>query len=215
MSSWCLRDFPVSGQMTAFAISGKLIMSVFVLDWWLYLVWAEIEKQWFAWAIVSAIISWDKFCCLALRRTITWRVSGVTTRRRGVCCLRCEFGVYCDGIICWRNVCPGSVTVTLGGETVVCTLWGALFSISSWGESEIFAFFGFADTKIFANRLRAIACSSPTWQNGPAGRRFNKACVRSAAAWVANSRDDGNGNVNLCGKNSTVSTILFDLVFVM
>jgi hypothetical protein len=33
MSSWCLRDFPVSGQMTAFAISGKLVMSVFVLYW--------------------------------------------------------------------------------------------------------------------------------------------------------------------------------------
>jgi hypothetical protein len=33
MSFWCLRDLPVSGQMTAFAISGKLIMSVFVLDW--------------------------------------------------------------------------------------------------------------------------------------------------------------------------------------
>jgi hypothetical protein len=32
MSSWCLRDFPVSGQITAFAISGKMIMSVFVLD---------------------------------------------------------------------------------------------------------------------------------------------------------------------------------------
>jgi hypothetical protein len=33
MSSWCLRDFPVSGQITAFTISGKLIMSVLVLDW--------------------------------------------------------------------------------------------------------------------------------------------------------------------------------------
>jgi hypothetical protein len=32
MSSWCLRDLPVSGQITAFAISGEMIMSVFVLD---------------------------------------------------------------------------------------------------------------------------------------------------------------------------------------
>jgi hypothetical protein len=31
MSSWCLRDLPVSGQMTAFAISGEMIMSVLVL----------------------------------------------------------------------------------------------------------------------------------------------------------------------------------------
>jgi hypothetical protein len=27
MSSWCLRDFPVSGQITAFTISGKRIMA--------------------------------------------------------------------------------------------------------------------------------------------------------------------------------------------
>jgi hypothetical protein len=45
MSSWCLRDFPVSGQITAFAISGKIIMSVLALGWCVYLVWAEIEKQ--------------------------------------------------------------------------------------------------------------------------------------------------------------------------
>jgi hypothetical protein len=32
MSSWCLRDLPVSGQITAFAIYGKMKMSVFVFD---------------------------------------------------------------------------------------------------------------------------------------------------------------------------------------
>jgi hypothetical protein len=32
MSSWCLRDFPVSGQITAFAISGKRTMGVFGFD---------------------------------------------------------------------------------------------------------------------------------------------------------------------------------------
>jgi hypothetical protein len=32
MSSWCLRDLPVSDHITAFAISGKKIMSVFVFD---------------------------------------------------------------------------------------------------------------------------------------------------------------------------------------
>jgi hypothetical protein len=28
MSSWCLRDLPVSGQITAFTISGEILMSV-------------------------------------------------------------------------------------------------------------------------------------------------------------------------------------------
>jgi hypothetical protein len=32
MSSWCLRDFPVSGQITAFVISCKMTMLVFVRD---------------------------------------------------------------------------------------------------------------------------------------------------------------------------------------
>jgi hypothetical protein len=35
MSSWCLRDFPVSGQITALAISGKMTLSVFWVDGWL------------------------------------------------------------------------------------------------------------------------------------------------------------------------------------
>jgi hypothetical protein len=29
ISSWCLRDLPVSGQITEFAISGKITLSVF------------------------------------------------------------------------------------------------------------------------------------------------------------------------------------------
>jgi hypothetical protein len=45
MSSWCLRDLPVLGQITAFAISGKITLSVFGFDGWLILVLAEIEKQ--------------------------------------------------------------------------------------------------------------------------------------------------------------------------
>jgi hypothetical protein len=44
MSSWGLRDFPVSGQMTALAISGKIITSVSALRLCVYFVWAEIEK---------------------------------------------------------------------------------------------------------------------------------------------------------------------------
>jgi hypothetical protein len=33
MRSWCLGDLPVSGQMTVFAISGKMIMPVLVIGW--------------------------------------------------------------------------------------------------------------------------------------------------------------------------------------
>jgi hypothetical protein len=33
MSSWCLRDLPVSDQIPAFSISGKLIVPVLVLGW--------------------------------------------------------------------------------------------------------------------------------------------------------------------------------------
>jgi hypothetical protein len=32
MSSWCLRDFPVSGQITSFAIAGERTMGVFGFD---------------------------------------------------------------------------------------------------------------------------------------------------------------------------------------
>jgi hypothetical protein len=45
MSSWCLRDLPVSGQITALAISGKMTLSVFWVDGWLILVLPEMEKQ--------------------------------------------------------------------------------------------------------------------------------------------------------------------------
>jgi hypothetical protein len=215
MSSWWFSDLPVSGQITAFAISGKMMTSVLALGCWVYLGWTEMVKQWCASFIVSAIISWDKFCCLALRRTMTWGVWGVTIYLTGVFCLRCEFGVDCDGEMSWREICSVSVPATLGGGTVVCTLWDALFSIPSLGASGFFVFLGFADTKILANRFKAIVCSLPTWQNGPTGCGCNRACVRSDAAWVAKSWDDGNGKVNFCGKKSTVSTILFDLVLVM
>jgi hypothetical protein len=46
----------------------------------------------------------------------------VTIRLAGVFCLRCEFGVECDDVFGWREICYASVSATLGGETVVCTL---------------------------------------------------------------------------------------------
>jgi hypothetical protein len=41
MSSWCFRDLPASGQITAFTISGKITLSVFGVDGWLILVLAK------------------------------------------------------------------------------------------------------------------------------------------------------------------------------
>jgi hypothetical protein len=104
---------------------------------------------------------------------------------------------------------------TLGGETVFCTFWGALFPLFSWGVSLLLTLLGFDASKMVANFLNAIACSSPTWQNGPAGCRLSNAWVNSADAAVAKSLDEGNGILNWCGKKSTVSTILLDLVFDM
>jgi hypothetical protein len=45
MSSWCLSDFPVLGQITAFAISGKRTMGGFGFYECQHVVFAEIEKQ--------------------------------------------------------------------------------------------------------------------------------------------------------------------------
>jgi hypothetical protein len=45
MSSWCLRDFPVSGQITAFAISGERAMGDVGFDERQDVKFAEREKQ--------------------------------------------------------------------------------------------------------------------------------------------------------------------------
>jgi hypothetical protein len=45
MSSWCLRDFPVSGQITAFAISGERTMGDVGFDERQHVELAEREKQ--------------------------------------------------------------------------------------------------------------------------------------------------------------------------
>jgi hypothetical protein len=218
MSSWCLSDLPVSGQITAFVISCKMMTSLLLLrvfEFWVFGC-AEMEKQWFSWLIVSAIISWDKLCCcLALRPTMTCGVCGVTARLAGVFCLRWEFGVECGDVFGWGDICCAVVFATLGGENMVCTLWGAVFSTPSVGVTITFDFRRLAPLKILARRFKAIVCSSPTLQNGPAGCGCNRAWVRSVAAWVAKSWAQGNGKVIFSGKNSTVSTILSPLVFVI
>ena len=45
MSSWCLRDFPVSGQITALAISGEKAMGDVVLHERQHVEFAASEKQ--------------------------------------------------------------------------------------------------------------------------------------------------------------------------
>jgi hypothetical protein len=217
MSSWCLSDLPVSGRITAFAISGKTMILLlplsFVEFWGSWFV--EMEKQWFAWLIVSAIMSWDKLCCCpALHRTITCGVGGVTACLGGVCYLRWEFGVECDDVVGWGGICCAFVFATLGGETVFCTLGSAAFSTPSVGGITTFDFCRVAPSKISAKRFKANICSSPSLQNGPAGCGCNRAWVSSAAAWVAKFWAEGNGNVNFSRKNSTVSTTRSPLVFV-
>jgi hypothetical protein len=46
MSSWCLSDLPVSGQITAFAISGKMMTFLLPLGFFEFRVFgcAEMEK---------------------------------------------------------------------------------------------------------------------------------------------------------------------------
>jgi hypothetical protein len=99
-----------------------------------------------------------QFFCLALRRTMAWDVCGVTICLAGVCCLRCEFGVDCDDEMGWREICSASVLATLGGETVVCTLWGAVFSIPSLEVSVFFDLRCCVPSKILASCFKAIVC---------------------------------------------------------
>jgi hypothetical protein len=121
------------------------------------------------------------------------------------------------------------VMICLAGEKfVLCLclppsevkLWFApsevhYFIFSRWGVSIVFDLRCFAPLKMMASRFKAIVCSLPTLQNGPAGCGCNRACVRSAAARVAKSWDDGNGKVIFSGGESTVFKILFPLVLVM
>jgi hypothetical protein len=112
-------------------------------------------------------------------------------------------------------ICCAVVFATLGGETVFCTLRGAK-NFTLWaGGITTFDFSRVAPSKISAKRLKANVCSSPTLQNGPAGCGCNRALVSSAAALVANSCAEVNGNVIFSGKKSTVFTTRSPLVFVI
>jgi hypothetical protein len=94
-----------------------------------------------------------------------------------------------------------AVFCTLGGETVFCTLGGATFPTVLAGGITTSDFCRLAPSKISAKRFNANVCSSPTLQNGRAGCGCNNVCVSSAAALVAKSCAEGNGNLKVSGKN--------------
>jgi hypothetical protein len=45
MSSWCLSDLPVSGQITAFAISGMMMICSLLMTFFLVLLRESLEKR--------------------------------------------------------------------------------------------------------------------------------------------------------------------------
>jgi hypothetical protein len=87
------------------------------------------ENTWFACCTVSANILFVKFCWWALRLTMGCGVLGVTAMAGVGLNLRCEFGVVMFvtvGCITLEGVAP---FITLGRETAICTLGGALLLI--------------------------------------------------------------------------------------
>jgi hypothetical protein len=132
-----------------------------------------------------------------------------------VCVLRCEFGVKCDDVVCCVTLCCVAVFCTLGGETVLFTLGGALFPTVLAGGITTLDFCRVAPSKISAKCFNSNVCSSPTLQNGPAGCGCNGAWVSYVAALVAKSCVEGNGILKVSGKKSTVSTTHSPLVLVM
>jgi hypothetical protein len=52
---------------------------------------------------------------------MTCGVCGVTARMAGVFRLQCEFGVKCDDVLGWGDICCAFVPATLGGETADIT----------------------------------------------------------------------------------------------
>jgi hypothetical protein len=102
INSLCLSDLPVSGQITAFAISGMMMTLSLVILFFVFCfcVCGEIEKQWLARLRASAIRSCDKlYRCVALLRTTACGVYGVTTRIKGIFNRRCEFGIESECLL--------------------------------------------------------------------------------------------------------------------
>jgi hypothetical protein len=89
------------------------------------------------------------------------------------------------------------------------------FLLFRWGASQLSIFMRVAPSKISAKRFNDHVCSSPTLQNGPAGCGCNRAWVSYVAALVAKSCVEGNGNLKVSKKKSTVSTARSPLVLLM
>jgi hypothetical protein len=45
MSSWCLSDLPVSGQITAFAILGMMMICSLLMTFFEFFCWESLEKR--------------------------------------------------------------------------------------------------------------------------------------------------------------------------
>jgi hypothetical protein len=45
MSSWCLSDLPVSGHITAFAISGMMMICSLLMTFFEFWCWGSLEKR--------------------------------------------------------------------------------------------------------------------------------------------------------------------------
>jgi hypothetical protein len=172
MSSWCFKDLPVWGQMTALAISDTMMTCLFVGAINTGVIEGSMGKEnaWFACWTVSSNMSWDKLWGPALLLTIGCGVAGVTNLRGVVCYRRLELGAVWLGVV---------GTTILGDDTVCCTLWGktgmftlggeSLFSILIRWVAVRFLCFSRAPSNITTNFLRVRSCSLPTWTNGPAG----------------------------------------------
>jgi hypothetical protein len=143
ISSLCFSDLPVSRQITAFAISGMMMILLWVILPFVFCArfFGEIEKQWLAWLSDAAIISSDKlYCCVALRLTMACGVCGVTARIEVIFKRRCEFGTVSELFLCWGDILCAVVFGTLGGETRGGTLGGALSSFFLAGRYIILCF---------------------------------------------------------------------------
>ena len=104
---------------------------------------------------------------------------------------------------------------TLGNGAVVgiCVVanlgYGAVVGIidTLLGGDEVWALVGRDVSSIPCRVFISCICSSPT-TNGDDGAGLLSASTRSSTAWCAASVDERFGTGQLCGKNSTVLTIL-------
>ena len=101
-----------------------------------------------------------------------------------------------------------------GAGVLTGVYWGTM----GWGTGGLCLGEGSglaAWAKFVARVLMASNCLSPMLEKGALGEGCYSAWVNSTAAVVAFSVEEGNGIVQLWGKNSTVSAILSWVVLLM